>query len=257
MKIWISSKSRSNEFSNKHFSSNRFAPNRIASHRVTAFLTTPPIALPTPFILLTTLPTLLLLLVLIIHSLALLRVILIMLLLIDRLLHDLDHILILQHMRQPTMLRTVLRAGSPHQRIAKLLQQVLRDLRDGALHSESVSILAENDGLVEGRRLGSALRVDSKQPHVLPDQLENRIHVEIEANRADRAVRETSKPIHVLNADRIDFVVHLEPLDVLPIAFDHVDQLVHAIIVPENHFRVVDSVLALTHPHTLTSCNIL
>ena len=171
-----------------------------------------------------------------------------MFLLVDRLLHNLDHILILQHMRQPTMLRAVLRAGSPHQRIVKLLQQVLRDLRDGALHGEAVSILAENDGLVEGRRLGSALGVDSKQSHVLPDQFEDCVHVEIEANRADRAVRETSQPIHVLDADRIDFVVHVETFDVLPVAFDHVDQLVHAIIIAEDHLGVVDSILnTITH----------
>lgn len=58
--------------------------------------------------MLTTLGSLLLLLIFVVHRLALLSIVFVVLLLRDSLLHNLNHILVLQHVRQTAMLRTVL-----------------------------------------------------------------------------------------------------------------------------------------------------
>jgi hypothetical protein len=59
----------------------------------------------------------------------------------------------------------------------------------------------------------------------------------------NRRVRHTSKAIDVFDGDRINLVVHVEALDVLAVAFNHVNEVIGRRVLTEKHLAIVDPVL--------------
>ena len=49
--------------------------------------------------------------------------------------------------------------------------------------------------------------------------------------------------VHLLDGDLIDFVVDIETLDVLPIAFDHVDELINIVVSSEGNVGIMNFIL--------------
>ena len=86
--------------------------------------------------------------------------------------------------------------------------------------------------------------------------VQHRRHVQVHPHRTHGTVRQTCQTVHlrvidplerhVLDADGVDLVVDVETLHVLAVAFHHVDEIVHAVVVAENDLRVVDSVLRVS-----------
>lgn len=49
--------------------------------------------------------------------------------------------------------------------------------------------------------------------------------------------------MYIFNADRINLVVDVEALDILAVSLDHINELVHTVIITENDLGIVNSVL--------------
>lgn len=52
-----------------------------------------------------------------------------------------------------------------------------------------------------------------------------------------------SELVYLLNRELVNFIVNVQTLDVLAIAFDCVNQVIHVVVASEHHLRVVDFVL--------------
>mmetsp|Transcript_32206 Transcript_32206/g.39930 ORF Transcript_32206/g.39930 Transcript_32206/m.39930 type:complete len:335 (-) Transcript_32206:232-1236(-) len=164
---------------------------------------------------------------------------------------NLDHVLVTELLVETTLHGTVLAGAAPDHCVTELRQQVSMDLHDRRLDSQAVSAPRQEQRVFEIRSLTSSLRVDANQGKLGPDFLEHDVNAEVHMDR-DAAVEGVLHHVFdLLNGDSINLVVDVDALDVLPIALDRVDQVLHVVIAIELDVRVVDLVLvhdALHHP---------
>jgi hypothetical protein len=130
------------------------------------------------------------------------------------------------------LLRVMLHRGAPHQRTARrkispLPIKILFELPDDALVDPIAKILngvelgRQHNGLVVVRDLTLGLRVaaqsrppppplHSEHVEVLPDLLQQLVHVPLQLRRDHDVVRHSVKQVQLLHRDRVDLVHHVQ-----------------------------------------------
>mmetsp|Transcript_26857 Transcript_26857/g.79139 ORF Transcript_26857/g.79139 Transcript_26857/m.79139 type:complete len:259 (+) Transcript_26857:344-1120(+) len=165
-------------------------------------------------------------------------------LLVEHLLdHYLDHVLVAEVVREPRALRRVLGGPAPDEAVVEVVHQALVQLQARRLDSGAVAARGEHHRVEEVRRRPALLCVDPDEREVLPDLVEEPVVVELHVSAEHGAVRLRADALHLLDGRVVDLVVHVETLDVVPVALDDVAELVHREVLPDEHVRVVDLVL--------------
>ena len=49
--------------------------------------------------------------------------------------------------------------------------------------------------------------------------------------------------MYIFNANGINFVVDIETFDIFAISLNHIDKIVYSVVITENHFSIVNTVL--------------
>ena len=93
-------------------------------------------------------------------------------------LHNLHHVLVLQHVLLPDPLRPVLGRRAPDQRVLELLEQSAMDPVAKVLYRRV--LFRQDDGLVPVGELALGLGVDAGEAEVLPDHIDEAVEVPVE-----------------------------------------------------------------------------
>jgi len=117
------------------------------------------------------------------------------------------------------------------------------NLEDGAFDRRAVSARSQNQWVREVRARSLSLRVGAHQPQHVPQLLPQNVKPQFVHCRNHCVVRILRYCVHFFQRDCVDFVVDVEALHVLPIAFDAIDEVVDVVVAPEVDVSVVDLVL--------------
>ena len=137
----------------------------------------------------------------------------------------------------------MLRAHAPHLRVFQSARQRVVYLIAEVFHRAPAAVVREHDGLVEVGFLSRLFRVDADQAHVVPRPSKEVVHPEFHVARDADAVRAAAQGIDLLDRQRVDFVVHVQTPDVLAVALQDVNELIHGDVFAEQQLAVMDLVL--------------
>uniref|UniRef100_A0A8W7Q3G9 Uncharacterized protein n=1 Tax=Anopheles coluzzii TaxID=1518534 RepID=A0A8W7Q3G9_ANOCL len=104
--------------------------------------------------------------------------------------------------------------------------------------SAYLNCAASNQAIVKVGRCARFLRVHADQLQVLPQHLQQVVQVEVHIAAHHHRERLAGQPVHLLDRDLIDLVVHVDARQIDPVAGHHVDELVLRAVLPEQDLRV-------------------
>uniref|UniRef100_A0A182U889 Uncharacterized protein n=1 Tax=Anopheles melas TaxID=34690 RepID=A0A182U889_9DIPT len=104
--------------------------------------------------------------------------------------------------------------------------------------SAYLNCAASNQTIVKVGRCARFLRVHADQLQVFPQHLQQVVQVEVHIAAHHHRERLAGQPVHLLDRDLVDLVVHVDARQIDPVAGDHVDELVLRAVLPEQDLRV-------------------
>mmetsp|Transcript_35824 Transcript_35824/g.94098 ORF Transcript_35824/g.94098 Transcript_35824/m.94098 type:complete len:383 (-) Transcript_35824:305-1453(-) len=165
------------------------------------------------------------------------------------LLDDLNHVFVAERVGEADTLRRVLDTLAPHHRVIERHQQRAVDLLACGLDRRTVAVVCQHHGIFEVGLLATWLRVDADEAEGLPDLVGEDVRVEAHLATEHHRVRLRRNPLAVLDRAHVNLVVHVETLDVLPVALDQVDELVDGAVLTKQDLGRVDLVLVQQLAH--------
>mmetsp|Transcript_17299 Transcript_17299/g.45121 ORF Transcript_17299/g.45121 Transcript_17299/m.45121 type:complete len:290 (-) Transcript_17299:301-1170(-) len=166
------------------------------------------------------------------------------------LLHDLDHVFVVQHMILANLLGRVLDRGAPHQCVLEVahdgLVQRIAEVFDGAVAA------LQHDGGVVVWQLALRFGVDPSEVEVGPHSGEQLVKVPLVVGRDWDGVRHLVDDVKLLDRDLVNLVQHVDHWDVHPVPLDDIDEVVDGeVLGVEPHVGVVAAVLRQHLPDRL------
>lgn len=143
------------------------------------------------------------------------------------------------------------RASTPDQRI---LKRLLQRSVDTVTHILDGAVATNDEGLAKVWIDALALGVDADQVQFLPTAIDHVLDAEVKFAAHDDRMRLTGELVEEVERYTVDFVVHVQALDVLAVIFhDDIDQVIDgAAVVTDEDFAVEELVVAQdAHDHLL------
>jgi len=156
-----------------------------------------------------------------------------------------EHVLVFKHMGDSASLRAVLGTRAPHKAASEVIDEPSVDPADHFLDGGAVP---NDHGLLPVRNAPAFLGVHPDKIQVLPDFGQEDIKVQVDGAAGDHRVGEAGKAVALFEGDEVALVVAVEGPKVHPVAENHVDQFVGAVVSTEKHFGVADLVFFADQP---------